>query len=88
VLFAGGTANPYNYNGIGYDGQASEPDTSTWIYDVGGRTWIPGPPMPAASMDHRGLVPADDGWWIVGGMRAGQEVSPAVTVVRGRTTAP
>lgn len=82
VLFVGGTANPYNYNGVGYDGQPSEPEASTWLYDVTGRAWIPGPLVPAASMDHRGLVSADDRWWIVGGMGTGQMVSPAVTVLR------
>ncbi|MGQ0733901.1 MAG: hypothetical protein ACT4QD_09625 [Acidobacteriota bacterium] len=43
VMIAGGTMNPYNYNGVGYDGRPSEPAATTWIYDVTGDTWIAGP---------------------------------------------
>ena len=82
VMFAGGTANPYNYSGVGYNGQPSEPEPSTWIYDIDRDTWQEGPTMSAPSMDHRGLVSIAGDWWIVGGLAPRQIVSAAVTRLR------
>ncbi len=79
IMFAGGTVNPYNYNGIGYDGRPSEPESSSWLYDVAGDRWVEGPVIDPPSMDHRGLVHAADGWWTIGGFGRGQKVSAAVT---------
>jgi len=78
VVFVGGSENPYNYDGIGYDGQPSEPASGGLFFDLESLSWqevsVPGP----ASMDHRGLVPFGDRWLTVGGMLAGQEVSNRV----------
>ena len=74
VVFAGGTTNPYNYNGVGYDGAPSEPGSDVFAYDVARDRWITLPSLPAASMDHRGLVFAAGGMYLIGGMRSGQEV--------------
>lgn len=78
VMFVGGTTNPYNYNGIGYDGQPSEPESTSWIYDIDRDAWIAGPSTPP-TMDHRGFVDAAGAYWTVGGMGPGQAVEGRLT---------
>lgn len=75
VLFAGGSSNPYNFDGVGYDGVPSEPDGTIFAYDVREDRWIRGPMMPVPTMDHRGVVVTGDELWVVGGMTAGQRVT-------------
>jgi hypothetical protein len=79
IMFVGGTANPYNFNGIGYDGRPAEPERSSWIYDPTGDQWVSGPDLDRPTMDHRGLVRAAGSWWVVGGFDPGQTVSTRVT---------
>ena len=79
IMFAGGTANPYNYDGIGYDGRPAEPEASSWIYDTATDEWVAGPSLGRPTMDHRGLVHSAGAWWIVGGFDPGQSVSTRVT---------
>ncbi|MEO8218399.1 MAG: kelch repeat-containing protein [Acidobacteriota bacterium] len=78
IVFAGGTTNPYNYNGVGYNGEPSEPESGVFAYDVARNRWITLPPLAEASMDHRGLVFAAGGMYLIGGMRSGQKVVPNV----------
>lgn len=82
VMFVGGTSNPYNYNGVGYDGKNSEPEAASWIYDIERDMWIAGPRLTAPSMDHRGLVALGGAWWTIGGFVAGQTVSTQVSRFR------
>lgn len=78
VFFAGGSVNPYNFNGIGYDGVPSQPEGTVFSYKLISAQWECHGALSVASMDHRGL-PRHDGWfYIVGGMRKGQEVSAGV----------
>ena len=57
ILFAGGSDNAYNYDGIGYDKVPSAPSKHVWGYDIM-------PQMntfclkdkPTATMDHRALI--------------------------------
>ena len=79
VLFVGGTANPYNYNGTGYDGQPSAPIGTSWIYDIEADRWVDGPGLIEPTMDHRGVVEAGGAWFVVGGFAAGQTVTAAVS---------
>ncbi len=78
-LFVGGSANPYNYDGIGYDGRPSEPVTGLLVFDVQRRIWTTaaGPTV----MDLRAVAVTSQGVHVVGGMRAGQEVSSMVVDV-------
>jgi hypothetical protein len=78
VLFIGGSDNPYNYDGIGYNGEASEPVAGGLLFDLKKLAWRTMPISGPATMDHRGLVSFEDDWVIVGGMLAGQEVSDRV----------
>lgn len=79
-LFLGGSDNPYNYNGMGYDGKPSEPAGGALLFDLESLQWRQVAQQNPASMDHRGLVPYADGWLTVGGMLAGQAVTDRVTL--------
>jgi hypothetical protein len=78
VLFVGGSENPYNYDGIGYNGEPSEPASGILLFDFGARSWRIIAQSGAASMDHRGLVRSGDRWLTVGGMLAGQVVTDRI----------
>jgi hypothetical protein len=78
IVFAGGTDNPYNYNGIGYDGRPSEPRADLFAYSVERAQWHELGPLEVATMDHRALIDSGDGFIIVGGMGRGREVSASV----------
>ncbi|MGA3196812.1 MAG: hypothetical protein ABSD39_17600 [Terriglobales bacterium] len=83
IYFSGGTDNPYNYNGIGYNGQPSEPSPVTFAFDVRSGTWETiNENTPDPTMDHRGLAVTSQGLVMVGGMETGQRVTAKVTVVK------
>jgi hypothetical protein len=83
IYFSGGTDNPYDYNGIGYDGKPAEPSPVTFAYNVRNRTWeTVGKDNPEPTMDHRGLLVSHRGLIMVGGMEKGQKVTANVTVVK------
>ncbi len=84
VIFAGGSPNPYNFNGIGYDGLPSEPSSLVFAYDPAGGTWSELGRKPVATMDHRGLLEVGAAFYTIGGMGAGQEVSDQVLSFRLR----
>ena len=81
IYFSGGTDNPYNYNGIGYDGQPSEPVGNTFDFDLKSGQWETVAEDTPPTMDHRGLLPIHDGMVIVGGMEKGQQVTAKVALV-------
>ena len=78
VLFIGGSDNPYNYNGIGYNGEPSEPAVDALLFDVssgdGRAIAVDG----VATMDHRGLIRHGVTLVTIGGMEGGQKVSSRV----------
>ena len=75
VVFAGGTDNPYNYDGMGYDGEAAEPRDKVFAYDVERGEWVELPDLHTATMDHRAIAFTGQHLVIVGGMRSGQRVT-------------
>ena len=79
VLFVGGSENPYNYAGIGYDGQPSEPARGALLFDIDTQSWQELEFEGTPTMDHRGLVPFKGQWLTVGGMTADQRVTDRVT---------
>jgi N-acetylneuraminic acid mutarotase len=81
VWFVGGTNNPYNYNGIGYNGEPSEPSPVVFSYDVSAREWQLLTNSGPASMDHRGLIVAHNALTTVGGMEGAQQVNAHVRSV-------
>jgi len=86
VVFAGGTDNPYNFDGIGYNGIPSEPQARIFRFNFETAAWESGWVLPAGSMDHRGLLYHDGWFYLVGGMLAGQEVTGRV--IRFRLSEP
>lgn len=79
ILFIGGANNPYNYDGIGYNGQPSEPNGEIWSYYLEDRTWkVTESSTP--TMDHRGLIKVGDKWVTVGGMRKNQQVTADLVI--------
>jgi hypothetical protein len=82
IFFTGGTDNPYNLTGIGYDGKPSEPSPVTFAFDVKAGEWdtisddTSGP-----TMDHRGLLITNEGLITLGGMEQGQQVTAKVVVI-------
>lgn len=78
ILFAGGSDNPYNYNGMGYNGQPSGPSASVFGFDIVQKEWRIFGEKPYATMDHRGLVQLGNRFYTLGGMAEGQEVIDAV----------
>ncbi len=82
IYFSGGTDNPYNYNGIGYNGVPAEPSPVTFAFDLRSGKWETiNPHTPNPTMDHRGLLVIPERLVIVGGMEAGQQVTSRVTVL-------
>ena len=80
VIFAGGSDNPYNFDGIGYDGTPSAPSPAIFGYDFVSDSWRAYAAMPAASMDHRGLLFSDGMAYIVGGMDGEQAVIADIAI--------
>ena len=78
VIFLGGSDNPYNYDGMGYNAEPSSPVEDALLYEVESGSWqeidVSGP----ATMDHRGLVLFEGGWVTVGGMLDDQQVTDEV----------
>lgn len=77
VLFVGGSDNPYNYDGIGYNGEPSQPQTVILRYDIGSQSWTT-ISTDVGSMDHRALVHFRGSWLTVGGMLKDQRVTDRV----------
>jgi Kelch motif len=78
VVIAGGTDNPYNYNGIGYDGVPAVPRRDVFAWDTRRGAWTTLAPAPTASMDHRALVVRGDTAVVAGGMRGSQQVTSRI----------
>lgn len=77
VVLLGGTDNPYNYDGIGYDGEPAEPVGQMVAYHPE-RGWVQLESPPVATMDHRTMGVAGGYVFVVGGMVDGQRVSDRV----------
>ena len=81
VLFAGGSDNAYNYDGIGYNKSPSPPSAHVWGYDITASDYVVFEDKPKATMDHRGLLNLGDGRFAtLGGMGNGQVVLDGLEV--------
>lgn len=81
LVFWGGSENPYNYNGMGYDGKPSSPSSQLWLFDLDTNQWkIQN--RETASMDHRGLLELNDEFVVLGGMVNEQEISDRVLRIK------
>lgn len=85
VLFAGGTDNAYNYNGIGYNKIPSEPSAHVWGYDITANEYVVFKDKPTATMDHRSLINLGDGRFAtLGGMGEDQHVLDTMDIFEVR----
>jgi len=77
LILVGGSDNPYNYDGVGYDGAPSAPvgRALAWRAEEG---WSELPSPPVATMDHRTLAFARGTVFVVGGMTESQRVTDRV----------
>jgi len=83
IFFTGGTDNPYNFNGIGYDGKPSEPSPVTFAFNVKTTKWeVINENTPDPTMDHRGLIATKQGLIVVGGIGKGQQTTAKVNVIK------
>ena len=74
VVFAGGSGNPYNFNGTGYNGVPAEAEKSVFSYSFTTGEWQQHGELPYGTMDHRGLPYANGWYYVVGGMQEKQTV--------------
>ena len=83
VYFSGGSDNPFNYNGVGYNGQPAEPSAVTFAYNVRAAKWETiNENTPDSTMDNRSLLIVGHDLITVGGMEKGQQVTGKVQVVK------
>lgn len=78
LLFAGGSENPYNYDGIGYDGEPSPASDRIDRFDVASGKWLDTATLPTASMDHRGLPCVTGRCFLIGGMQGAQRTTDQI----------
>jgi len=77
IVFVGGSDNPYNYNGVGYNGEPSTPSNEIWRYNIATATWQI-TYSNIATMDHRGLLELNGKLLTVGGMGKNQKVLKSI----------
>lgn len=82
VLFYGGGDNPYNYDGVGYDGAPATPSARLFAYDLESDAWAQIGDSDLPSMDHRGLLISGDVYYVAGGMNAVLALTDAVTALQ------
>ncbi|WP_350432452.1 kelch repeat-containing protein [Shewanella sp. H8] len=78
IVFLGGSDNPYNYSGMGYNGRPSEPNSYGYRFDLATKQWLTPFELSQPSMDHRGAVCWQHNFLRVGGMLEHQHVSQQV----------
>lgn len=85
IIFVGGTDNPYNYNGTGYDKRPSVPLGQVMRYEPRSDAWsvieVEADTSHVPTMDHRGLARFDGMWVTVGGMTGAGLATTAVNTL-------
>jgi N-acetylneuraminic acid mutarotase len=80
LVFAGGSDNPYNYDGVGYDGQPSLPSADVRVFDLQQGSWEITSQLIKPTMDHRSLLRFGRHYLIAGGMGPNQQVLAAISL--------
>ncbi len=78
IYMLGGSPNPYNYNGMGYNGKPAPASSHVWRFDIKSNRWQILTATAHASMDHRGLLEHDGTLYRIGGMDNRQQVTAKV----------
>jgi N-acetylneuraminic acid mutarotase len=79
IYFIGGSDNPYNYDGVGYNQLPAQPSSQIRVYDLNTQQWTEGVADLPASMDHRALLNTPHALVILGGMAENQTVVDRIT---------
>ncbi len=79
IYFIGGSDNPYNYDGMGYNQLPAQPSSQVRIFDLTSQQWSTAVADLPASMDHRALLNTPYGLVILGGMAENQSVIDRIT---------
>jgi N-acetylneuraminic acid mutarotase len=88
IYFAGGTDNPYDYTGIGYDGKPAEPSPVSFAFNLRTGKWETiNENTSDPTMDHRGLLVTHEGLVLIGGMEKEQKVTDKVTLLSKQSKA-
>lgn len=87
LLVTGGTDNPYNYDGDGYNGQPSQPLEQLLAFHLPTRQWrgLEAVGAHVATMDHRALVRVGRGFATIGGMTGPGVATDRVYLLQLRT---
>jgi N-acetylneuraminic acid mutarotase len=82
ILFSGGTTDPHNFKGLGYDGKPTEISPITFAFELHGNRWdtITEDTFDVRT-DGRGIVFTPLGPMILGGMLKNQAISARVLVL-------
>lgn len=78
VLFMGGSENPHNFDGMGYNNELSEPNPGVFAWRLDTQEWIDLGNQPEPTMDHRGIVRGGSNYYLLGGMESGQKVTDLI----------
>ncbi|MBV1910770.1 MAG: hypothetical protein KUG78_15840 [Kangiellaceae bacterium] len=81
IVFAGGSDNPYNFNGIGYDGNPSRPSGEVFAFDLEKHQWEKLNSLSKKTMDHRGLLDVNGTLYTLGGMGEKQQVLTGIQMI-------
>jgi len=82
IYFSGGTADPHNFKGLGYDSQPAEPSPFTFAYNLHGKRWETiSENTPDPRTDSRGILATPLGPLILGGMAKNQAVTSRVAIL-------
>ncbi len=77
IYFIGGSDNPYNYDGVGYNTVPSNPSSDIRIYNLLTEEWITKADKVPPTMDHRAALKTPYGLVVLGGM-AEQQVTDRI----------
>src|ERR1017187_2633962 len=85
IMFSGGTTNPHNFKGLGYDGKPAEISPVTFAFELHGNRWetITEDTFDVRT-DGRGVLSTPLGPLILGGMLKNQAISARVLALPKR----
>jgi N-acetylneuraminic acid mutarotase len=84
IYFVGGSDNPYNYDGIGYNGMSSKPSSDIRVFDTVTGKWQKIDSLIPETMDHRALLNTTKGFYILGGMSNNQKINNNIIKIKER----
>ena len=82
IYFSGGSANPHNFKGVGYDGKPAEVSNVTFAFNLHGDRWETiSENTFDPRMDTPGVLATPLGYLVLGGMAKNQAVTARVVVL-------